>query len=629
MNVMVLSYTDYFYPFEAGVASTVSYIMLVLTIPVMLFLGIPVLTNSARGISEFTLNMDSLIVVGAFSAYFLSVISILKSQGEVYFDTASMILVLVTLGRFLEANARAQASNAIKELLQLSPTEVTVIREGVEEKLNAEFVEQGDRVKVVPGESFAVDGEVIEGESGVDESMITGESKPAFKEKGSRVISGTLNIDGMLIYKATNVGRERILSRLVELIEEAKRSRSRVERFADRISAVFIPLVILIAALTFLFWGFKSGINVALMNSLSVLLISCPCALGIAAPMAIWVALGRAAKEGVLLRSGETVERLSNIKRIFFDKTGTLTNGKMELSSVFVDSNSTLSVWDFISISASLESASEHPLGKSLAEFACKKGHALIPTTEFRASPGMGVQGKVGHIGETIYIGSGRYMERTGLVLNEAMVKEKNRLESEGQTLVFCGWGREVRGILGFSEELREEAGEAVSSLRGLNIELIVLTGDNSCAGAALSKSLGVEVKSGLLPQEKVNEIRASKDGIGLTAMVGDGVNDAPALAASDVGIALGCGVDIARESADTSLLGNDLKKIPWVLRLAKRTRRRIEENLLWAFSYNTVGIGLAAMGLLKPVTAAILMLISSLFVMGNSLRIGNIKDKA
>ncbi|MGH7889814.1 MAG: HAD-IC family P-type ATPase, partial [Thermodesulfobacteriota bacterium] len=338
------------------------------------------------------------------------------------------------MGRFLEANAKAQASNAIKGLLQLSPKEVTLIRDGAEEKVNAESVKQGDKVKVIPGESFAVDGEVLEGESGVDESMITGESRPAFKEKGSRVISGTLNIDGMLIYKATQVGEERVLSRLVKLIEEAKKSRSRVERLADRISAIFIPVVILISALTFLFWGFKSGINIGLMNSLSVLLISCPCALGIAAPMAIWVALGRAAKGGVLLRSGETVERLSQIKRIFFDKTGTLTKGTMELSSVFVDSNSRLSLSDFISISASLESASEHPLGESLAEFASKKGYAPIPTSGFRASPGMGVQGKVGEIEETVYLGSGRFMERMGLVLNEAIVKEKNRLESEGQT---------------------------------------------------------------------------------------------------------------------------------------------------------------------------------------------------
>lgn len=629
MNVMVLSYADYFYPFEEGVASTVNYIMLVLALPVMILLGIPILRNSVKGISEFTLNMDSLIVVGTFSAYFLSALSTFESHRNVYFDTASMILVLVTLGRFLEANAKAQASNAIKGLLQLSPKEVTLIRDGAEEKVNAESVKQGDKVKVIPGESLAVDGEVLEGESGVDESMITGESRPAFKEKGSRVISGTLNIDGMLIYKVTQVGEERILSRLVKLVEEAKRSRSRVERLADRISAIFIPVVILISALTFLFWGFKSGINVALMNSLSVLLISCPCALGIAAPMAIWVALGRAAKEGVLLRSGETVERLSQIKRIFFDKTGTLTKGKMELSSVFVDSNSRLSLSDFISISASLESASEHPLGKSLAEFASKKGYALIPTSEFRASPGMGVQGKVGEIGETIYLGSGRFMERMGLVPNEAIVKEKNRLESEGQTLAFCGWGREVRGILGFSEELREEAGEAVSSLRDLNIELVVITGDNRFAGEALSKRLGVEVKSGLLPQEKVNEITASKDRNGLTAMVGDGINDAPALAASDLGIALGCGVDIARESAHASLLGSDLKKIPWVLRLAKETRSKIKENLFWAFFYNTIGIGLAAMGLLKPVLAAILMIISSLFVMGNSLRIGNLRIKS
>ncbi|MBI2487956.1 MAG: heavy metal translocating P-type ATPase [Deltaproteobacteria bacterium] len=626
MNVMVLSYADYFYPFEEGVASKVNYIMLVLAIPVMIFLGIPILRNSVKGISEFMLNMDTLIVVGTFSAYLLSVVSTFKSQGKVYFDTASMILVLVTLGRFLEASAKAQASSVIKELLERSPKEATIIRDGVEKKVSCQSLQKGDIVKVIPGESLAVDGEVIEGEGGVDESMITGESKPVFKEKGCRVISGTLNIDGMLIYKATDVGEERILSRLVKLLEEARKSRSLVERLADRISAIFIPIAILISALTFIFWSFKSGINIALMNSLSVLLISCPCALGIAAPMAIWVALGRAAKEGVLLRTGETVERLSHIKRIFFDKTGTLTKGKMEISSVFVDSNSRISLSDFISTSASLESASEHPLGKSLGEFASKKGYVLIPISEFRASPGMGVQGKVGELGETVYIGSRRFMEKIGLVRNEAIVNEQKRLESEGQTVAFCGWGQEVKGILGFSEELREEAGEAVLSLRDLDIDIFVITGDDKFVGEALSKNLGVEVRSGLLPQDKVNEIKASKNRNGLTAMVGDGINDAPALAASDVGIALGCGVDITRESADASLLGNDLKKIPWVLKLAKKTQGKIKENLFWAFFYNTIGIGLAAMGLLKPVIATLAMIISGLFVMGNSLRIQNLK---
>ncbi len=624
MNVMMLSYADYFYPFEEGVSYIFNYVMFVLATPVIALLGIPILRNSVKGISKLTLNMDTLIVIGTFSAYVLSAISTFKAQGKVYFDTASMILVLVTVGRFLEASVKAQASNSIKELLERSPKEATVIRHGVEEKVTLDSLQEGDIVKVIPGESFAVDGEVIEGESSVDESMLTGESKPVFKEKRSKVFSGTVNIDGMIIFRATHVGDERILSRFVKLLEEARKSRSPIERLSDRISAIFIPLVIAISALTFTFWSFKSGINTALMNSLSVLLISCPCALGIAAPMAIWVALGRAAKEGVLVRAGETLEKLSHVKRMFFDKTGTITKG-MRLSSVFIHPDSGVRESDLIETIASLESASEHPLGKSIVEFASKNGYLLLPFSEFRAYPGMGIQGKINS--KTVYIGSIRFMEIMGLPLNEIILYEKTSLESQGKTIVFFGWEKEVKGILGFSEELREGVSDVISNLRDLKIDVFIITGDNKSSAEAISKGLGVEVKSGLLPQDKVNEIKAFKDKGGLIAMVGDGINDAPALAASDVGIALGCGVDITRESADVSFMGDDLKKIPWVLQLAKKTQRKIQENLFWAFFYNTIGIGFAVMGTLKPLVAALAMILSSLFVLGNSLRLQKLKS--
>ncbi|MCI0454947.1 MAG: heavy metal translocating P-type ATPase [Candidatus Dadabacteria bacterium] len=626
MNVMMLSYTDYFYPFEKNVASMINYIMLALTTPVMIILGAPILKNSIRGISKLALNMDTLIVLGTFSAYVLSAISTFKAQGRVYFDTASMLLVLVTVGRFLEANAKARTSNAIKELLELSPKEATVIRDGIEEVVPAESLKKGEIIKVIPGENFPVDGEVIDGEGSVDESMLTGESKPVFKEKASLVFAGTANLDGRLIFKATDVGDEMVLSRLCTLLEEARRSRAPIERFADRVSSFFIPSTVIVSVATFIVWNLKSGIDTALMNSLSVLLISCPCALGLATPMAIWVSLGRAAKEGILIRTGETLEKLSSIKRVFFDKTGTLTKGRMELTSVFADSDSRVSEGDLISISASLESNSEHPLGKSLVEFANKRGYTLLPVSDFKASAGMGIQGKVGELGETIYIGSGRFMEKNGLEYTENILKEKTEQESRGKTPVFCGWGKKVNGILGFSEELREEAGDTISNLKDLGVNIYIITGDDKYAGEAISKILGIEVKSELLPEDKVNVIKALKNSSGLTAMVGDGINDAPALASADVGIALGCGVEITRESADVSLLGNDLKKIPWVLQLAKKTQRKIKENLFWAFSYNTIGIGFAVFGTLKPVIAALAMILSSLFVLGNSLRLQKLK---
>src|SRR3989337_1627190 len=626
MNVMMLSYTDYFYPFEKNVSLVINYIMFALATPVMFLLGTPILRNSIRGISKLTLNMDTLIVLGTFSAYVLSAISTFRGQGKVYFDTASMLLVIVTVGRFLEACVKARTSESIKELLNRSPKEAKVIRDGVEEVVPAEFLKKGEIIKIIPGENFPADGKVIEGEGSVDESMLTGESKPVFKEKGRMVYAGTVNLDGRLIFKATSVGEEMVLSRLCSLLEEARKSRAPIERFTDRVSSFFIPLTVIASVVTFIVSNFKSGIDTALMNSLSVLLISCPCALGLATPMAIWVGLGRAAKEGVLIRTGETLEKLSRINKVLFDKTGTLTKGKMELTSVSAKLDSRISESDIISISASLESNSEHPLAKSLVEFANKRGYAILPIYQFKASPGMGVQGRIGELGDTIYIGSKRFMEKSGLEFTKNVLEEKTKEESRGKTAVFCGWGKRIKGILGFSEELREEALDTISNLKDLGVEIYILTGDDKYASEGISKGLGIEAKSELLPEDKVNVIKDLKKTNGLTARVGDGINDAPALAAADWGIALGCGVDITRESADVSLLGNDLKKIPWVLQLAKKTKRKIKENLFWAFFYNTIGIGFAISGTLKPLIAAIAMILSSLFVLGNSLRLQKIK---
>lgn len=622
MNIMILSFTDYIYPFEGNTATVINYIEMVLAIPVMLLLGLPILKNSLRWISSLTLNMDVLIVIGTFSAFILSVYSTLKGKNMVYFDTASMILVLVTLGRLLEANAKAQASNAIKGLLELSPKEAIIIRNGKDERVSIESLREEDIIRVIPGETFPVDGEVIEGQSSVDESMLTGESKPVFKEKGSKVFSGSTNLDGMLIFRVTNVGEEMFFSRFVALLEEARKVRAPMERLADRISSIFIPLAIITSALTFLFWFHESGIDSAIMNSLSVLLISCPCALGIATPMAIWVAIGRLAKQGVVVRTGETVEKLSHIKGIFFDKTGTITKGSLNVSSIFIDPDSGLRESEVIPIIASVESSSEHPLGKSFVRFASENGCSIPPVSDFKAYPGLGAQGKVN--GRTLYTGSEKFMIKMGLMLNTAILDQKKRPESQGKSIVFFGWDKEMKGLIRFSEELREGVIDAMSDLKDQEIDVIMITGDNQDASEAITSSIGVKTKSDLLPEDKIREIESYKKG--LCAMVGDGINDAPALMAADIGIAIGCSTDITRESADMSLLGNDLKKIPWSLRLAKKTIKKIRENLTWAFCYNVVGIGLAVTGILKPLVAALIMIISSLFVLGNSLRIQKMK---
>ncbi len=622
MNVMILSFTDYIYPFDHNIASIINYINMIFTIPVMFLLGIPILKSCLTSISNLTLNMDVLIVIGTFSAFILSAYSTFKGDGKIYFDTASMILVLVTLGRLLEANAKAQASNAIKGFLELAPKDVTIIRNGKEERVPVESLTKEHLVKVIPGEIFPVDGEVLDGEGGVDESMLTGESKSVFKERGSMVFSGSTNLDGTLIFRVTRIGEEMFLSHFLKILEEARKFRAPVERLSDKISSIFIPLAITISSLTFFFWMAKSGVNTALMNSLSVLLISCPCALGLATPMAIWVALARAAKEGILIRTGETLENLSRIKRIFFDKTGTLTKRNIILTKVFVNPGSPFMESYLITVAASLESNSEHPIGISLVDFAIKSGHSLLPVSDFKAYPGVGIQGKIN--GTFSYLGNKRLMEGMGLLIPTTLYSEGQKFESEGITVVYCGWEGEVKGILGFSEQLREEAGVAISKLKESGLEVFILTGDNRYSAATISRILGVGVKSNLLPIDKVEEIKSFENGP--TAMVGDGINDAPALSAANVGIALGCGMDLTRESADISLLDNDLSKIPWAYHLSRKTLRKIKENLFWAFFYNIVGIGLAVAGILQPILAAVAMIFSSILVLGNSLGLQKIK---
>jgi Cu2+-exporting ATPase/Cu+-exporting ATPase len=622
MNIMILSFTDYLYPFDGNAATIINYIEMFLSIPVMLLLGVPILKNSLRWISNLTVSMDVLIVIGTFSAFILSTYATLKGENRVYFDTASMILVLVTVGRLLEANSKAQASNAIKDLLELSPKEAIIIRDGKEERIPIESIRKDDLVRVTPGETLPADGEVIEGETSVDESMLTGESKPVFKEKGSEVLSGSTNLDGMLIFRVTNVGKEMFYSRFVALLEEARKVRAPMERLADRISSIFIQLAIIISALTFLFWFHESGIDSAIMNSLSVLLISCPCALGIATPMAIWAAMGRMARQGIVVRTGETMEKLAQIRGIFFDKTGTITKGSLNVNSIFINSDSRLKESEVIPMIASIESSSEHPLGRSFVRFAKENGYMIPMASEFKAYPGLGAQGKVN--GRMLYTGSEKFMTKMGLTLNTVILDHKKGPESQGKSVVFFGWDKEVKGFIRFSEELREGVIDGLSDLKNQEIDLVMITGDNKYAGEAIASSIGVKTKTDLLPEEKISEIKSYSKGP--CAMVGDGINDAPALIAADIGIAMGCSTDITRESADISLLGNDIRKIAWSLRLAKKTIKTIRENLTWAFCYNVVGIGLAVTGILKPLVAALIMIISSLVVLGNSLRIQRMK---
>jgi heavy metal translocating P-type ATPase len=559
-----------------------------------------------------------LIAVGSLAAYGLSVYATFTGAGHTYFETATMTLLLVTLGRWLDARTQVEGDKALDKLLARTPTEASLITlDGQEIRTPVEKLRVGDRIRVRPGENLAVDGQVITGEGSLNEASITGESAPAYKGPGHKVYAGTANLDGSLIVETTHVGDERVMGKLVRLLEEARLQRAPIEKLADRVAAYFAPTIILLAAGTFVYWSWQVGFEWGLLTGLAVLLIACPCALGIATPLAIWAALGRAAQKGVLIRDSLTLEKLSHIRRIFLDKTGTLTTGQSALTEIIPgDRNSTPAL---LQIAASLEHGSEHPLARSIQAAAQSQDLPLLPVEKFRAMPGLGVSGYVA--GQEVFVGSWRLVEQQELTLSGALQRERQRLEQAGLTVVHISWEGKVQGLLGLAEEIRATARPAIAEMQHQGLAIQVLTGDSAAAGTALSQHLNVAVQSELLPHDKVQAIESAEaDGPG--AMLGDGLNDAPALARASVGIALGCGTDVTREAADISLLGNDLTQVTWITALARRTYRTIGWNLAWAFAYNVIGVGLAMTGMLHPVLAAAAMVVSSALVVGNSLRI-------
>ncbi|HLF01016.1 MAG TPA: heavy metal translocating P-type ATPase, partial [Anaerolineales bacterium] len=579
----------------------------------------PILKASWDGLRQRRLSTDTLIAIGSLAGYIASLIG-LAQGGEVYFDTATTILVFVTAGHYLEVRARARGHEALEHLLARAPEVAVVRRNGEEIEVPAAEIMAGEEVIVRPGGILPVDGVVVEGSGSVNEASITGEAEPVFKEINSLVYSGTTNLDGRLVLRATGVGEDRVMARLVRLLREALTRRAPVQRLADRISAIFVPLTILIALLTFAFWSWQSDVNHGLIAALAVLLIACPCALGVATPLAIWAGMGRAAEGGVLIRSAEVLEKLANVKAVFFDKTGTLTAGTLGLQAVVAasETNST----EIVAWAASLESGSEHSLGKAIVAHAQILCLAPKPVSDFRASPGLGVCGKID--GQEAAVGNGRYMDRLGWPIDVSLAEQKAKLESESRTVVVVGWGGAVRGLIAFAEAVRPEALETVAQLIEAGYKVEALTGDHGAAAGALERQLNIKVRPNLLPEDKERLIGETREKVGPVAMVGDGLNDAPALARADVGIALGCGVDVTREVADVSLVGSDLRHVAWTIQLARETYRTIRQNLWWAFFYNVVGIGLALMGILHPIVSAVAMVASNLFVVANSLRLAN-----
>ncbi len=615
------------------------YLLFGLTTPVQFYAGGEFLKRAWGALRHRSADMNTLVSLGTLSAYlYSSVVTFLPGPFlkaglplHVYFDSATMIIAFVLLGRYLEVRARGRATEAVRKLLSLAPPTARVLKDGKEEEIPASALVPGDIVLVRPGERLPADGVVIEGHSALDESMLTGESVPVEKGPGSKVIGGTLNTNGVLKVRVEKTGRDTVLATIARLVEEAQGSKARIQRLADRVAGVFVPIVLVIAFITFLiwfFWGPAPKLTNALLSFVSVLVIACPCAMGLATPAAIMVATGRAAQEGILVKNALALEEGARVKICVFDKTGTLTKGQPEVKEIIPAPGKTIE--KVLKVAGALERHSEHPLSKAIT----KKAQHFEPfeAEELQAEVGFGITGKVK--GLEAWVGKRELVERRGVSLPGELLKAARRLTQKGQTVVWVGWGEEVLGLIALADSPRPEAKEVVRSLQKMGLKVFMLTGDNRATAQAIAEELGLDgFWAEVLPEEKSQKIKELRQQKMQVAMVGDGVNDAPALAEADLGIALSSGTDIALEAADVALMRPDLKLVPQAIRLSRKTLTIIKQNLFWAFAYNILAIPLAA-GLLypfyglrlSPAMAAAAMAMSSVSVVTNALRLKRIK---
>jgi Cu+-exporting ATPase len=614
---------------------------LVLATPVVLWAGWPFFVRGWASLRTRNLNMFTLIAIGTGVAWVYSVIATLVpglfpaafrgSDGAVpvYFEAAAVITVLVLLGPVLAHKAREQTSGAIRALLDLAPKRARRIgADGNDEDVGLEVVIAGDRLRVRPGESVPVDGEVLEGRSSVDESMVTGESMPVSKEVGSRVIGGTMNQAGSFVMRADKVGRETMLAQIVQMVAQAQRSRAPIQRLADQVSGWFVPLVIAVAAAAFVawsIWGPEPRFTFGLIAAVSVLIIACPCALGLATPMSIMVGVGRGAQTGVLIKNAEALERFEKIDTIVIDKTGTLTEGKPKVVAVRTAQGHREN--DVLRLAASLERSSQHPLGAAIVQAAKERGLSLADVQDFAAPVGKGVTGSVE--GRRLIIGNLRIMRESGLDVG-GLAAEADGLRQEGATVIFVAIDARPAGVIAIADPIKSTTPGAVAALRDAGIRVVMLTGDNATTAKAVARKLGItEVEAEVLPEDKSKVVERLRREGRVVAMAGDGVNDAPALAAADVGIAMGTGTDVAMESAGVTLVKGDLNGILRARRLSAATMSNIRQNLFFAFIYNAAGVPIAAGALyplfgilLSPIIAAAAMALSSVSVIANALRL-------
>ncbi|MBL5767474.1 copper-translocating P-type ATPase [Heyndrickxia sporothermodurans] len=610
------------------------WVQFALATPVQFIVGKQFYVGAFKALRNKSANMDVLVALGTSAAYFYSLYLSIRSIGsgahmvELYYETSAVLITLILLGKLFEAKAKGRSSEAIKKLMGLQAKNAIVVRDGREMIIPIEEVLQGDIVYVKPGEKIPVDGEIVEGESALDESMLTGESIPIDKAVGDAVIGSTINKNGFLKIKATKVGKDTALAQIIKVVEEAQGSKAPIQRLADVISGIFVPIVVGIAVITFLIWYFfvsPGEFAEALEKFIAVLVIACPCALGLATPTSIMAGSGRAAEFGILFKGGEHLETTHRIDTIILDKTGTVTNGKPSLTDVILSER--MEEKEFLTLVGTAERNSEHPLAEAIVEGIKEKGIELVASETFEAIPGFGIQSTVNE--KQLFIGTRRLMAKQNITVQEEKLAKMENLEKQGKTAMLVAIDGHFAGIVAVADTIKETSKEAISRLHSMGLDVVMITGDNTQTAQAIADQVGIKkVIAEVLPEGKAEEVEKLQKAGKKVAMVGDGINDAPALATANIGMAIGTGTDVAMEAADITLIRGDLKSIADAIFMSKKTITNIKQNLFWALAYNCIGIPIAAVGFLAPWLAGAAMAFSSVSVVLNALRLQRVKLK-